>query len=273
MLAFIFFIALMGFTSSRTHVLSWPEKFIKDTVSFSQSLFYKPAGSIAGFFEDVRKLRVIYEENKRMKTTIAHYARDKVKLNYLEDQNERLKTQLAFTERQKNANNYKFRFAEVGARSSDPYNNTITINLGSQDGMKVDMAVMTVEGLIGRIISISEFYSNVQLLTDLNAKESITKAVATTVQGNENQSFGMIEGYNEQTGMLEMTKISPTDTLKEGDTIVTSGLGQVFPKGIVIGTVVSRDVGEFGITHVAQIRPAAKFNLLQEVFVIEVPES
>ncbi|MFD2612569.1 rod shape-determining protein MreC [Paenibacillus gansuensis] len=274
MLAFIFFIALMGFTSARMYKLSWPEKFLKDTVSFTQSMFYKPAGSIAGFFGEIRNLRVIYEENKSLKITVAQYARDRVKLNYLEEENERLKSKVNFTERQKNANKYTFRYAEATAQSPDPYNHTITVNLGEKDGIVPNMAVMSELGLVGRIVSTSAFYSNVQLISDLDAKESAAKAIAATTMSNGKltKSFGMIESYDTKTGMLQMTKIPPNDPLKKGDTVITSGLGGVYPRGIIIGTVMKVEVGEFGITHVAEIKPAADLKQLQDVFIVEVPK-
>jgi rod shape-determining protein MreC len=59
--------------------------------------------------------------------------------------------------------------------------------------------------------------------------------------------------------------------LQPSDVIVTSGLGELFPEGIVIGTVIERRVGDFGLTHMATIQPAATFTHLREVFVVEVP--
>lgn len=269
--AIIFFIALMGFTLGGRGQLSWPEKFVSDTVSFVQGLFYKPAQSVAGFFEDVRKLKTIYEENEALRATLAQYARDTARLNDLEAQNERLKEELQFTERQKNANNYRYHIAEVISVSPDPYNKVVKVNLGEKDGIKPDMAVVTVKGLIGRIVSTTPFTSNVQLITDMSGTESGAKAISATVEDPETDSFGIIERYDREQGYLVMTKIDQNDKLEEGDTVITSGLGELFPAGLVIGTVVSRQVGEFGLTHTAMVKPAADFIKLREVFIVEVP--
>ncbi len=251
--------------------MSWPEKFVSDTVSFVQGLFYKPAQSVAGFFEDARRLKMIYEENEALRATLAQYARDTARLNDLEAQNERLKEGLQFTERQKNANNYRYHIAEVISVSPDPYNKVVKVNLGEKDGIKPDMAVVTVDGLIGRIVSTTPFSSNVQLITDMNGTESGAKAISATVKNLETESFGIIERYDREQGYLVMTKIDQTDKLKKGDTVITSGLGELFPAGLVIGTVESRQVGEFGLTHTAMVKPAAKFAKLREVFIVEVP--
>ena len=71
-----------------------------------------------------------------------------------------------------------------------------------------------------------------------------------------------------------MNKIESTDPMEVGDTVLTSGFGEVFPKGIKIGTIVSRHVGD-SITHTAMIQPSANLDgtKLRQVFVIEVPET
>jgi rod shape-determining protein MreC len=279
LLGMILFIALMGLTLGNRTRLSWPEKFLKDTVSFTEGLFYKPAGYIAGFFEDIRELRTIYEENKELKLTLTQYARDTQRLNELEAQNKRLKEALDFTERQKQANNYRYRIAEVVDASPDAFNHTITINLGEKDGIKPDMAVTTVDGLLGRVRTVSGFYSTVQLLNDMNDTDNNTKAISVTVKGKESSSFGVIESYekdkntgNEYLVMTKVEQADPTHPLAVGDTVVTSGLGQVFPPGIMVGKIVSIGEGEFGITPKVQVKPFASFTHIQEVFVVEVPE-
>jgi rod shape-determining protein MreC len=270
LIGLIFFITLMGLTLGQRGNSSWPERFIKDTVSWTQSLLYKPSRAISGFFRDIQEMLVLYEENQALKKTLAQYARDTVRLNELEAQNERLKEALQFTESQKRANNYIWRIAEVISASPDVFNNTVVIDLGEKHGLKENMAVMTVEGLIGRVVRVFPFHSNVQLITDINERNPDTKAIAATIKGKEN-IFGIVESFDRERGLLIMSKIGQEDKVEEGDVVVTSRLSQVFPRGIVIGTVVSVREGDFGITRVAEIKPAANMNHLHEVFVIEVP--
>jgi rod shape-determining protein MreC len=266
------FFILMGLTLGNRGQMTIPEKFVKDTVSWTQGLFYKPAAAIAGFFEDIRQLRVLYEENKTLKLTLTQYARDTQKLNELEANNKVLKDALGFTERQRQANNYKYHMADVITVNADPYNNIVIINLGQKDGIKENMAVMTVNGLVGRVQKVSEFSSNVQLLTEVNDTDSNSKAIAVTVKGRETQSFGMIESFDVKTGNLVMNKVDQADPMQVGDTVITSGLGQVFPNGIEVGKIVSIGPGEFGITHKVLVEPMASFRHIREVFVVEVPE-
>jgi rod shape-determining protein MreC len=272
LLGFICFIALMGLTLGKREQMTWPEKFLMDTISWTQGIFYKPAGYVAGFFEDIGKLRTVFEENKVLKQTLTKYARDTTKLNDLEQQNKRLQEALGFTERQKQAGLYTFRIAEVVAINPDLLNNTVRINLGEKDGIKPNMAVMSVEGLVGRVKSVSSFYSNVQLLKGIDDAGNDSKAISVTVKNRENETFGMLESYDREEQKLLMTKIDPNDKMEVGDIVITSGYGQVFPRGIEVGKVVSRKQGSFGIAHEAVIQPFASFDHLREVFVVIVPE-
>jgi rod shape-determining protein MreC len=290
MISLILFIALFGLTlSGQREKASRPELFIRDTFSWVQGLFNRPARYVSDLVSDVRDVRTIYAENKALRMTLTQYARDTMKLNELEAQNLRLKDMLAFTEKQKVSNNYRYHAAEVTAYSSDPYSKVITVNLGARDGVKRDMAVISVEGLVGRVMDASDFSSTVQLLTETSksisgqgqtegsntVQENLptkgTKDVAATIKGKESESFGIIS-YDEEAQMLVMSKINPNDPIAEGDIVITSGIGEVFPKGIVIGTVVSKEVDKFGLNYVAYVKPAADFIHLREVLIVEVPE-
>lgn len=260
----------MGFTLGARGKLSWPEKIVHDTVTFVQQIFYKPASAVANFFHDVANLQETYEENEMLKTTLAQYTRDKAWYNAVAAENERYKEELGFTERQKQLNlPYEYRIAQVtSVNVADPFNQTININLGEKDGIKEGMPVIAVDGVVGVIGRVYEFSSTVQLLTNMDDKDPNSRAISATVLGKENESFGMIESYDQSTGTFTMTRIAESDPLKEGDTIVSSGLGGTFPRGLVIGTVDSTQVGDFGLTHTAQVKPAATYQDWRELFVV-----
>ncbi len=270
MIGLIVFIALMGFTLGRKK-LTWPEKFVNDGIGAVQGVFYRPVGAVADFFRDLGRLSDVYKENELLRQTVAQYTQDQIRFNMLEAENQRLQEALNFTESQKELDNYRYLIAQVVGSTSNPYEKTIKINLGSRDGVKPDMAITTVDGLVGIVSRVSTFTSTVKLITDLDENSSAGMPISATVLGKETESFGIIE-YDEETSKLQMTKIDENDKLAVGDKVITSGLGNVFPKGIIIGTVDSRQVGDFGLTHTAVITPAAKFDHLREVFVVVVPE-
>ena len=272
LIVLIVFAAIMGFSLGQRDKLTWPENFVGDTVTFVQQWFYKPAGYLAGLFEDIRKMRDIYRENEELRRTVARYARDRVTYNRIELENERLKEELAFKERQKRMFDYEYVIAQVVAVSQDPLNPTFKINLGSTDGIKPDMAVITTDGLVGLVSRVFPLYSTVMPITQLDSESSGTRAISATVMEHK-ESFGVIEDYDVQRGMLVMNRIAENDPLSENDVVITSGLGGVYPYGLVIGTVESRQVGDFGLTHTAYIKPAADFDRLTEVFVVVPPDT
>ncbi|MCA0755274.1 rod shape-determining protein MreC [Paenibacillus sp. N4] len=272
MIGFILFIAVIGFSLSDRKEMSWPEKFLRDTAAYVQQWFYKPAGYIAGFFEDIANLRTVYEENEQLRLTAAAYSRDKIKYNFIEKENIRLQEELDFTEAQKKMYDYTYLIAQVVSVSNDANNRALTINLGSNNGIKPNMAVTTVDGLIGLISSVTPFTATVTPITELNEESPTFNSIAATILGREDESFGILSSYSKETERLTMTKIAETDKMAVADTVITSGLGNVYPRGLVIGTVESMQVGDFGLTYTASVKLAASFDHLTEVFVVKVPE-
>jgi rod shape-determining protein MreC len=268
MIGLILFIALMGFTAGRTR-LTWPEKFLGDAFGTVQGALYRPVGAVAGFFRDLGRLSDVYKENEQLRRTVAQYTQDQIRFNLLEADNKRLQEDLHFTKEQKKMDNYRYLIAQVVGSTSNPYEKTITINLGSREGIKPDMAVRTVDGLVGLVSTVKTFTSTVTLITDLDPSSSKGTPVSATFLGKPD-SFGIIE-YDDISGTLQMTKIDEQDKPAVGDKVITSGLGSLFPKGIIVGTVKSSQVGDFGLTYTAIIEPAAKFDHLREVFVVVVP--
>lgn len=272
LMGLILFIAMMGFTLGPRTALSWPEKFIKDTVGFVQYVFYKPASYVAGLFEDISNLRALQEENEQLKIALAHYTRDKAIYNRIEQENQRLKEKLDFTEQQKSLYDYKWKIAQVVSVNDDPVTPTVVVNLGAREGVKEGMAVSTEKGLVGVISHVSNFTSTVRLATSMDAKDPNSNGIAVTAQGKENDVFGMIETFDREQGMFLMTRIEDATPLKENDLIVSSGIGGVFPRGMVIGTVKDIQVGEYGLTYTATVEPAANFTDWKELFIVFTPE-
>lgn len=272
LMGLILFIAVMGFTLGPRASLSWPEKFVKDTVGFVQYVFYKPASFVAGLFEDISNLRALQEENEQLKIALSHYTRDKATYNWIAQENKRLKEQLDFTEAQKQLNDYSWKIAQVISVNDDPVNRTIVLNLGAREGVKEGLAVTSVEGLVGVISRVSNFTSTVKLATAMDARDPNSNGIAVTALGKENDVFGMIETFDQEQKMFLMTRIEDATPLKEEDIIVSSGIGGVFPRGIVIGKVKSIQVGEYGLTYTATVEPAANFMDWKELFIVFQPE-
>ncbi|MEK5239293.1 rod shape-determining protein MreC [Paenibacillus sp. FSL L8-0470] len=273
LITLVMFIVVMGFSLGTRKSLSWPENFLRDTTGFVQNLFYKPAGYVAGLFQDIRELSELAEENKRLKILAAQYTIDKANYNFVKARNESLQKDLHFTNAQKELYKYNYNTAQVLSLTTEPSNSTLVIDLGSSDGMKPNMSVISVDGLVGVISKVSNFTSTVKLMTMMDVNDPNSQPpIAATAIGKEGKTFGMIESYDQETGMLKMNKIPQGDPIAEKDTIVTSGIGRLYPQGLTIGTVMSVEEGQFGLTSTAIIKPSAEFQDWKQLIVVSQEE-
>ncbi len=266
----VLLIAVMGFTSKDRGALTWPEKFLKDTFSVVQGIFYTPAQAFSAFVQDVRDAYHVYEENRVLKASLDQYAQVTAQLQLLEAENEELRKQL---DAKKTLTGFQLRFAEVVARSSEYWNNVLTIDKGSKSGIKKDMAVITNRGLIGRVQSVANFSSTVELLTNVEATNHISAVIigkqvvnGTTVYKQMN---GIIEEYDSKANMLIMRRIPLGEKVEPNQQVLTSGLGGVIPRGLPIGHVVRVQPDDYGLTQTAYIQASADFGQLNQVMVVE----
>lgn len=153
--------------------------------------------------------------------------------------------------------------AQIIGRDPSLWFRTLTIDRGSSDGIKKGMPVVTVEGVVGQILETSRTTSKILLAHDPNS------AVNGLVQKNRVQ--GIIKG--EGTPSYKMLYILKNADIEEGDTIVTSGLGGSFPKGIPVGTVSSVTKTKRGMFQNITVTPAVNFSQLEYLIVILKQES
>jgi rod shape-determining protein MreC len=147
----------------------------------------------------------------------------------------------------------------IGAGASAEFR-TVTLDKGTGEGLRPDMAVISPAGVVGRVIMPTARASKLQLLIDRNA------AAGALVERSRAQ--GVVVGTG--TDRLRMDYVSGTADLKVGDRVVTSGIDGIYPKGFVIGQIesIERGGGEFsGIT----VRPAVDFSGLESVLVVLTP--
>lgn len=149
----------------------------------------------------------------------------------------------------------------IGAGASPDFR-TVTIDRGSDAGVAVNMAVIAPTGVVGRVVTPTNHASKVQLLIDRNA------AVGALVERSRAQ--GVVLGFGED--LLRMDYVAVTADVKVGDTIVTSGIDGIYPKGFVVGSIMEVGAGN-GIYRTIRVRPAVDFGQLEEVLVVMPPGS
>jgi rod shape-determining protein MreC len=156
---------------------------------------------------------------------------------------------------------WKLKLAKVVLREPANWWLTVQIDLGSRDGLRVNLPVLTADGLVGRISSVSLTRSQVTLLGDPNCK------VSARVE-NETHDTGVIGPSGPlETDLVALGYLSRNANLKPGQSVVTSGEGGIFPPGIPIGKVVDVQAVDYGSRAEARVKLAANLNALEEVWV------
>jgi rod shape-determining protein MreC len=177
------------------------------------------------------------------------------------NENNRLRGQLGWARQ----NRWRVRLARVIARDPANWWRSLEIDLGSRDGMRTNLAVLTTNGLVGRLQSVSETRSQVVLLGDPNLR------VAAEVGGPTNGETGII-GANvsapQEEGMVDLDLLSGASSVQPGQNVVTWGAGGVFPEGIPIGKIVDARPKEYGLSTEARVKLAANLSALEEVWVM-----
>lgn len=150
--------------------------------------------------------------------------------------------------------------ADIIGLGASPDFQTVTISKGTSDGLKSDMAVLSPAGVVGRIVTPSARASKVQLLVDRNA------AAGALVERSRAQ--GVVLGTGE--GVLRMEYVAELGDVRTGDTVVTSGVDGIYPKGFVIGQVATVE-RRGGAYKTITVRPAVDARDLESVLVVLAP--
>ncbi|MBO1218916.1 rod shape-determining protein MreC [Mammaliicoccus sciuri] len=255
LISMVLLIVIVGY-SVRAQSASLSEQYASDTSSFGGRIVSYPVTFVSDFFsgiftsdEDVDKLK---EEVKSTDQIKADKAR-------LEKENKALKKELDM----KDISQFNPISATIIGRSPDQWMNTVIIDKGKKSGMKENMAVITSEGLVGRIKKANQFSSQVELIST-SVK---TSKLSVDIQQDDENIFGMINRYDENKDLLVISDIDNKYSIKKGSKVVTNGLGDQLPKGILVGKVEKVENDEYGLSKVAYIKTSTNIKDLNHVYV------
>ncbi|PJF30408.1 MAG: rod shape-determining protein MreC [Candidatus Thermofonsia Clade 1 bacterium] len=244
----IFLASLIGLLSPVESLVSVPLSLLQQAVSGITRQISETLNTLA----DLQDLR---RRNTELERALINFQAELVELRELRADYQRLAALQNF----RGANPDKqFLAATVIGRDTTGLLRSIIIDRGSRDGVRVGMPVVTELGLVGRIYRVGATSSQVQLITDtnsfVNARLQLTRAEGA-VQGTA-------------AGGLRMLYIPLADDVRDGDSVVTSGIGGKFPRGITIGQVTSSRLDESKLFKEAQVRSLIDFNRLEIVLII-----
>ncbi|RAI82324.1 rod shape-determining protein MreC [Macrococcoides goetzii] len=254
----IIFMVLVGF-SLRERETTTVESFVGDTTAIGQRIVSYPALFVTGNFGNLINMWDANEENKKLKEKIKGFAQVEADNYRLEKENQELRQAL----KTDSISEYDPVISTIIARNQDQWMNTFIVNKGESSGIRENMAVLTTEGLVGRIKKVNSYSSQVELITS-SIKSS---KISVTLQQEGQDIFGMIDHFDESKNLLVLSDINNNVKVKLGTKIVTSGLGGQFPKGILIGEVKKVENDEFGLSQIAYVETQADINELTQVYV------
>jgi len=224
-----------------------------------QSTSSKVTGATSGFFQQIWNFRRTARENDQLRERLTQVETELHTAQQSVAENERLKELLKLNE-QSDIKNVP---ARVIARDPSVWFNTITINRGSSSGIAVNMPVVTASGIVGRVITVSPWASQVMLITD-------EKAGAGAVVGQLGSgALGSVKGRADLgVALIEMRYVSGLEKVENGDYVMTTGQDGIYPPGLNVGRVVDVKSGTATTAHQILIQPGAQLDRLEEVAVL-----
>ncbi|MEW9500571.1 rod shape-determining protein MreC [Jeotgalibacillus marinus] len=266
LLGIILLVALIGFSLRERENISWPEQFAKDMIGFGQNIVAKPAGYAQGLIGNVQDLTNAYTENQKLKSRLDELAQIEADVNNLTRDNEELRAILDIEE---DLREFHVVNATVINGNPDQWQELITINKGQVNGIEPNMAVQTASGMIGRVKDVSQFTSTVELLSSSNPNNRVSALIQADETDEADDVTGTVEGYDPERKELMVKKIDSGEQVEVGSKVITSGMGGVFPKGILIGVVTEVSPDEYGLTQTAYVEPASSLYGMEHVMVVE----
>ena len=149
--------------------------------------------------------------------------------------------------------------ATILSRNVSYWLDEVIIDKGSSDGINKDNAVITPNGLIGKIKNTTKHTSTIKLLTSSTYKVSV----------KVDNAYGILSKYDSKKKIFIVDNIDINETITKGDMVETSGLGGVFPSGIYIGKVISVKKVDYGTSKELEVKPKQDFNDIKYVTILE----
>jgi rod shape-determining protein MreC len=246
-LAVLSIIILIILTSSAARI-------IRINITDTTSPALKAAHSFLGLLDGMAPFAALRTENNILRDRLDLLTRMAEETQAVRDENDRLKALLNF----KKTIPYASIAAQVIGRDPSNWSDSVIIDKGTANGIKQDMAVISVRGLVGRIVEAGNCSSKILLITDPNLKVG--------VMIRRNRQGGVMVGRG--AGRCKVVYISLDSDARPGDKIITAGFGSVFPKGILVGDIEKTGRDQARLYKYAIVKPSQDLSKLEEVLCI-----
>jgi rod shape-determining protein MreC len=210
--------------------------------------------SVRDFFDHYVMLVGASHENLRLKSEIEELQQKIFISSEKEKENLRLKELLDFG----TAPALKKIIAQVVAWDASSDFRVIRVNKGLDDGVELNSTTITSVGLVGHVYRATNHFSEILTILDRNNRVDVVV--------DRTRSFGIVEGYSSTQCLMKY--VARADPLQEGDVVLTAGLGDVYPKGIRVGTISKIEKESHGVTQYVEVTPSVDFGKLEEVIIL-----
>lgn len=258
------FLILISFSVKNNNVF-----FMRNTagVTFNsiQGGVYKLNNGIKQFLSFIINFSVVKTQNEELIKKNSELENKLVEYNSLKNENASLRKELDF---KKERAEYKYIGCDIIGKGGNNALDQFTINRGSNDGIKRRMVALTSDGLVGQVTHVEKNWSIVQSLANENL--AVGGEPEEKEHSDEIYGQGIVKGYrNKSNNLLAKIYYLPVDSkIKKGDSILTSGIDNAYPKGIRIGSVISVELDKGKVMKNAVIKPYVDFDKIQEVLIV-----
>ncbi|MCX5753447.1 MAG: rod shape-determining protein MreC, partial [Candidatus Krumholzibacteria bacterium] len=216
------------------------------------SILLYPVERVTGRFASVEELK---EENDELRAMVVTLYQERERLLGFGEERNRLRKLLDL----KADTFYRFLPCEIVSRSSTSFFRSIMVDRGSTDSVRVGMAVVGFRGLVGRVSQVFPTSSQVVLINN--------KSISVSCMNRRSGVVGMLEW--DRGSYFRLEYVGKEEDVAVGDTLVTSGLGLLFPKGFPVGTVFQIAEDRGGISKRVRVASSANLNALEELFIVK----
>lgn len=242
--------------------LNFFEKAIKDSGTFVVRITAVPFKFTKSKINEHNEKNKMYKKYKQMKDKADKAEAYLAEIRELQSEITDLKKQL---ELDSVNSEYTYIHASIINRNVNSWYNILTIDKGSKKGVKEGMAVVVNEGLVGKVIKVSNFTSTVKLLTT----DELSNKISVKVNLGDKSVYGLLASYDKKCGCYLIEGISESDEIVKGSQVVTTGLSDAFPSGILLGKVTKVVMDKYDLTKVVQVKPSVDFNNITLVSVLK----
>lgn len=237
------------------------EKAIKDSILTIENFLSIPIDYIHNKVTETNDKNNMYKSYSTLKEQIKEYEKYKIENEELKKQLDDMKELLNIDE---TIAEYSYLNANVISRNIDYWNDTVIINKGEHDGIESGMPVVVGMNLVGKVISTSTFNSTVRLLTATN----IVDKISVKINNNGNYIYGILNGYNIETGTYIIEGISQNVDIENDSIVTTTGMGDIYPSGIVIGNVTGITTDTFDLSKILEVKSNVDFDNINYLTVL-----